>query len=100
MQSRRLVRPLHPGDEARLRATAAALEGVPLAEATAAVEEGRIVEGEAGRAVEWRPVATVLPVSERLLALVGGPEYEAAVAAEAARLAYRLREPEVAGARA
>jgi acetoin utilization deacetylase AcuC-like enzyme len=98
MQSRRLVRPLHPGDEARLRATAAALQGVPLPEATAAVEEGRIVDGVTGRPVEWRPVATVLPVSERLLALVSGPEYEAAVAAGAAGLAYRRREPEVARA--
>jgi hypothetical protein len=32
----------------------------------------------------------VLPVSDRLGALVSGPEYEEAVAREAAPLAYRL----------
>ncbi len=90
MQSRRLVRPLHPEDEARLLAIAAALEGIPLAEGTSAVEEGRLVDAETGRPVGWQPVTTVLPVSERLLALVSGPEYEDAIACEASRFAYRL----------
>ena len=98
MQSRRLVRPLHPADEARLRAIAQALEGVPLSEATSAVEEGRLVEAASGRPIEWRPVATVLPVSERLSALVSGPEYEEAVAREAAGLAYRVLPRPVAAA--
>jgi acetoin utilization deacetylase AcuC-like enzyme len=89
MQSRRLVRPLHPADEARLRAIARALEGVPLSEATSAVAEARLVDGASGRPFEWRPVATVLPVSERLRALVSGPDYEEAVARESPRFAYR-----------
>jgi acetoin utilization deacetylase AcuC-like enzyme len=93
MQSRRLVRPLHPEDEARLRAMAAALDGVPLAEGTSAVEGGRLVEAGTGRPVDWQPVATVLPVSEGLQALVSGPEYEEAVAREASRFAYRLLPP-------
>jgi acetoin utilization deacetylase AcuC-like enzyme len=90
MQSRRLVRPLHPADEARLRAIARALEGVPLPEGTAAVAEGRIVDAETGQPAVWEPVATVLPVSERLRARVSGPEYREAVTAEGARFAYRL----------
>jgi hypothetical protein len=90
VQSRRLMRPLRPVDEARLRAMARALDGVPLPEATSAVEEGRLVDAGTGRPVAWEPVATVLPVSERLLALVSGPAYEGAVAAEAVRFAYRL----------
>ena len=89
IQSRRLVRPVHPRDEARLRAIAAALSDVPLSEATSAVEEGRLVDGD-GRPLAWQPVATVLPVSDRLGALVSGPEYEESVAREAAALAYRL----------
>jgi acetoin utilization deacetylase AcuC-like enzyme len=89
MQSRRLVRPVHPADEARLRAMATALEGVPLPEATSAVEDGRLVDGD-GRPTGWQPVATVVPVSERLHALVSGPDYEDAVAREAARFQYRL----------
>jgi hypothetical protein len=90
MQSRRLVRPLQPEDEARLAAMARALEGVPLQEATTLVEEGRLVDAATGRSAEWRPVPTVLPVSERLQALVSGPEYEEAVAAAAPSFDYRV----------
>jgi acetoin utilization deacetylase AcuC-like enzyme len=90
IQSRRLVRPLQPADEARLRAIAAALEGVPLPEGTSAVEEGRLVDAETGRPVTWQPVATVLPVSRRLVELVTGADYEEAVEREATRFAYRL----------
>ncbi|HXK10865.1 MAG TPA: histone deacetylase [Vicinamibacteria bacterium] len=98
MQSRRLVRPLRPEDEARLLAIAAALEGVPLAEATSAVEEGRLVETGTGRPADWHPVATVLPVSERLHALVSGRDYEEAVIRETARFAYRLEPRDLATA--
>jgi hypothetical protein len=90
MQSRRLVRPLQPEDEARLVAMARALEGVPLPEATSLVETGRLVEAATGQPAEWRPVPTVLPVSERLQALVSGSEYEEAASATAPRFAYRV----------
>jgi acetoin utilization deacetylase AcuC-like enzyme len=90
MQSRRLVRPLHATDEARLLAMARAFEGVPLSNATSAIEEGRVVDAATRRPVAWQPVATVLPVSERLAARVSGPEYDDAVAREGARFAYRL----------
>ncbi len=90
MQSRRLVRPLQPEDEARLVAMARALEGVPLPEATSLVEAGRLVDAATGQPAEWRPVPTVLPVSERLRALVSGPEYEEAVSAAAPRFVYRV----------
>jgi hypothetical protein len=91
MQSRRVVRPLRPEDEARLLAMAAALDGVPLPEATAAIESGRLAEAATGAPVAWEPVATVLPVSERLKALVAGPEYDEAVARAGAGLEFRLR---------
>jgi hypothetical protein len=91
MQSRRLVRPLRAEDEARLLAMAAALEGVPLPEATHAVESGRLVDAGTGATVPWEPVATVLPVSERLKALVTGPDYDEAVARAGVDLAFRLR---------
>jgi acetoin utilization deacetylase AcuC-like enzyme len=91
MQSRRLVRPLQPADEARLRAIATALEGVPLPEATSAVAEGRLVDAETDRPATWQPVATVLPVSQRLVELVTGAAYEEAVEREARWFGYRLR---------
>lgn len=90
MQSRRLVRPLQPEDEARLVAMARALEGIPLPEATSLVGAGRLVDAATGQPAEWKPVPTVLPVSERLQALVSGPEYVGAVAAAAPRFAYRV----------
>jgi len=90
VQSRRLVRPLRPTDEARLRAFADACEGLSLPEATAAIVEGRIVDARTGAAAPWTPVPTVLPVSERLRALVSGPEYEQAVADERALLTFRI----------
>ena len=91
MQSRRLVRPLRPEDEARLRAMARALEGVPLPEATAAIESGRLVHADTGAPVGWEPVTTVLPVSERLKALVSGAEYDEAVERASGGLAFCLR---------
>jgi acetoin utilization deacetylase AcuC-like enzyme len=90
MQSRRLVRPLLPEDEGRLVAMTEAMRGVPLPEATSLVEEGRLVDAQTGRPLAWRPVPTVLPVSERLLSLVSGPEYEEAAAAAAPRFACRV----------
>jgi acetoin utilization deacetylase AcuC-like enzyme len=92
MQSRRLVRPVLPADEARLRALAVALDGLSLPEATAAVDGGRVVDAATGRPVPWEPVATVLPVSEEMRALVTGPEYEAALERTSAQLSFRLAE--------
>lgn len=94
VQSQRVARPLHPADEARLRALAAVLEGLSLAEATAAVADGLVVHARSGDPVPWTPIALVLPVSTRLRALVSGPEYEAAVAAASVRFALRRRERE------
>jgi acetoin utilization deacetylase AcuC-like enzyme len=90
MQSRRLVRPLRPQDEARLQAMARALDGVPLPEATAAIESGRLAHAGSGAPVAWEPVATILPVSERLKALIESPEYDEAVVAAGAGLTFRL----------
>ena len=88
-QSRKLVRPIDPRDEARLRHLEDALAALPLPEATHAIEQGLVVDAS-GQPVAWQPVAAVLPVSERLRALVGGPDYQEAVARESARLDYRL----------
>jgi hypothetical protein len=90
VQSRRLVRPLRPSDEARLRAFTDACEGLRLPEATAAIAEGRVVDARTGASILWTPVPTVLPVSERLHALVSGPEYEKAVADERVSLPFRI----------
>jgi hypothetical protein len=90
-QSRSLVRLLHAEDEGRVRAFETALQGLSLAEATAAVEEGRVVDEATGEPAEWTPVPAVIPVSERLETRVTGPEYEETAAREAARLRLRVR---------
>jgi acetoin utilization deacetylase AcuC-like enzyme len=89
VQSRRVVRPSRPEDEARLSAMSEALAGLSLPEATRAVEEGRLVDAR-GDAVPWEPIETVLPVSERLAKLVTGAGYDEAVARHREALAYRL----------
>ncbi|HET9316848.1 MAG TPA: hypothetical protein VFQ51_14745, partial [Vicinamibacteria bacterium] len=83
-QSRRLVRLLDPREEGRMRALAAAVEGLSLAEATTAVEEGRVVEAETGAPIHWDAVACVVPVSPALTERVSGAAYEEAAAAAAA----------------
>jgi acetoin utilization deacetylase AcuC-like enzyme len=90
VQSRSLVRPLRPEDEARMVALAQALEGLSLPEATAAVDAGQLVDALTSARFEWSPIATVLPVSERLRARVSGAEYEQAASQEASRFAFRL----------
>jgi acetoin utilization deacetylase AcuC-like enzyme len=90
VQSRHLVTPLHAADEARIRAFSKALAGLSLAEATRAVAEGRVVDESTGRPAEWLPIPSVVPVSERLKALVTGPIYEEEVAREVSRHRFRL----------
>jgi len=91
VQSRRLVRPLHAVDDARLKAFSHALAGLSLAEAATAVAEGRVIDQATGEPAQWKPVPSVVPVSGRLEARVSGPEYEEASAREAARLDFRLK---------
>ncbi len=88
-QSRKYLRFVEPAHEARFRAVCAALEGLPLGEATRAVAEGR-VRDEQGRAVEWQPSPMVLAVTERLEKHVHGDDYEAALAEAAGRFRFRL----------
>ncbi len=91
--SRRHMRFLDPAAEAVMRALEGALAGLPLDEASRAVEEGRVVRAATGEPVRWTAPATVLPASERLRALTGGAAYEAAVRAAGRDLDLRLVAP-------
>jgi acetoin utilization deacetylase AcuC-like enzyme len=90
VQSRSLVNPLRAADEARIQAFSRALADLTLAEATQAVAEGRVIDESRGRPAEWYPIPSVVPVSDRLKALVTGPAYEREVEREAAHLRFRL----------
>jgi len=94
MQSRHRVGFLRPEHAARASALTAALDGRTLAEAANALLAGHAVRDQDGRDVVWEPAPMVLPVSERLSSLVGGPEYQARVAAAAERLHFvRVTSP-------
>ena len=60
------------------------MRGLPLAEAAAAVAGGRIADRRTGEAVRWGATPMLIPVSERLTALLTGADYERRVE-EAAR---------------
>ncbi|HVF61836.1 MAG TPA: hypothetical protein VNJ70_18670 [Thermoanaerobaculia bacterium] len=89
-QGKRWLRFVDPAEEGRFRALQEALHGVPLAEATHAVESGRVVEAD-GAPFVWRPAPMVLPLSAALRERVGGEEYEDRAAAAAARHRPALR---------
>ncbi len=100
-QSHELVRFLHPGDEARFRALRRALGELPLAEATRAVEEGRVVDAATGEPVLWEGCPMVLALSDRLHDVVFSKEYDRQVehAMEGLELRYIPRgEGEEGGA--
>lgn len=79
-QGRKYLRFLEPADEAFLRGLETALHGLPLSEATHSVEQRRVVDGRTGRAVAWRSMPMVYPVTDRLRERVTGEEYERKVA--------------------
>lgn len=89
MQGRGVVRFLRPEDEALARALSSAFQGLSLAESALALESGRLRDA-AGAVVTWQATPMVLPVSDRLKALVSGPAYEAGVAQSAPSLAFHL----------
>ena len=90
-QGRKNLRFLDPADEGLFRALCETFHGLPLAEATRAVDEGRVVDARTGEPFTWRPVPMVLPVTESLRDRVEGEEYERQVAEAQARYAFALR---------
>ncbi len=98
-QGKRRMRFLSPQADGRFRALQATLAGLSLAEAAAAVEEGRVIDQAAGRPFRWEPAPLLLPVSPRGEERVAGETYEeeAGAAQEAASL--RLLPPEDRGGR-
>jgi acetoin utilization deacetylase AcuC-like enzyme len=94
-QSRRFLRFLHAEDEGRFRAVQQAVAGLSLADATRAVDAGRLVDETTGEPFTLPPAPMVLPVSSSLGRRVAGEEHERRAAGEAAR--YRLRLADAGG---
>lgn len=87
------LRFLSPEDEGLVRSVRAALDGLPLVEASQAVTEGWVVDTRTGRPFVWTPKPMVLPVTERLKGQVQGEDYERMAAETAARNRFELRRP-------
>jgi hypothetical protein len=81
---------LDPVDAARFAAYREALAGLPLAQATHAAENGRVVDAKTGQPAHWRPVPMVIPVSKRLRDRLASPSYREEVAAARGRYSFRL----------
>lgn len=90
-KGRKLLRFLDPGHEGLFRALFETLAAVPLAEATRAVDQGRIYDEAAGQPFAWPNMPMILPVSDQLAAAVSGDTYELAVEAAQARCRLSLR---------
>ena len=82
-----------PVRQARFEAMRRALIGLRLVDASRAVEAGLVMDAVSGATIAWEPAPMVVPVSDRLRALVEGPEYEAALERALEPLSYRLRPP-------
>jgi acetoin utilization deacetylase AcuC-like enzyme len=89
-QGRKWLRFLDPQDEGVFHALREALHGLPLSEVTRAVDEKRVVDARTGETFNWRPAPMVMPVTDRLRALVEGEEYERRVKEEAERHDFRI----------
>jgi hypothetical protein len=89
-QSRKWLRFLDPADEGLFRALHGLLHGLPLSEATRAVDEKRVVDARTGEPFVWRPMPMGLPVTDRFRTLVEGEDYKRTVTEEEARHAFRL----------
>jgi acetoin utilization deacetylase AcuC-like enzyme len=93
IQSRRRVRFLEPGDEALMQGLEKLFSGVPLAEASNLIADGKVVDEATGKQLDWKGYPMVLPVSEELRERVAGDAYEARVAEALARLELVLADP-------
>jgi acetoin utilization deacetylase AcuC-like enzyme len=103
---RKHLRFLDPMAQARFEALSELFEGTSLAEAERLLD-GRVVETNTGRIVRWEPAPMVIPVGGGLRHVIGGPDYEATLAAARAALALKVlgrpspvpRVPAAAGAK-
>ena len=89
-QGRRVLRFLDPADEARFEAMSEALDALPLAEATRAVADRRLLDATTGERFELPAMPMVLPISERLRAHLEAGERERRLAAEKVRHRFEL----------
>jgi hypothetical protein len=84
---------LSPRREGRLEALRRDLDGLSVAQASWAVEEGRVREEPDGRVVRWKAAEMIAPLGRSLKAYLKSPEYAAAAKEAREAVRYRLLEP-------
>jgi hypothetical protein len=84
---------LSPGEQGRFEALCRDLVGHPIAEASAALEAGRVLDVATGEPVTWSPGDMLAALSPPLRGYLAMPEYSRAVAA--ARDGHRFRLADV-----
>lgn len=90
IQGRRLLRFVSPEHEGRFQALVASFAGVPLPEASAAIDGGRVRDAATGLPLRWEPMPMLLPVSDLAREQVFGEEYERRAAAAAGASRFEL----------
>ncbi len=80
---------LSPAEQGRFEALCRDLAALPVAEASGAVEAGRVVDDSTGEPVEWAPGEMIAPVTEPVRRYLAGAAYRDAAAAT--RDAHRFR---------
>jgi hypothetical protein len=75
-----IFRFLSPGQQGLFEALRRDLGHLPVAQASAAVEAGRVVAAPGGEPFVWTPAEMITPLTARLAACLDSPEYQRAVA--------------------
>jgi acetoin utilization deacetylase AcuC-like enzyme len=89
-QGRRASQFLHPADEGLFRAIERAVNGLDLAAATTAVEQGQLLDASTGAPFVWHPMTVVVPAGERLRRQLASEEYRQQADAAAAAHVFHL----------
>jgi GNAT superfamily N-acetyltransferase len=85
-----MFRFLAPARQGRFEALRRDLAGLHVAEASAAVEAGRVREQPGNRSLRWEPGEMAAPIAAGLRDYLDSEEYAKAVAAASAAVGYRL----------
>ncbi|HKI06346.1 MAG TPA: histone deacetylase [Thermoanaerobaculia bacterium] len=80
VHARKSLRFLDPRKEGLYHALQRPLEKLSLAEASAALAGGRVVDTRTGEPLAWHPTPMVFPVSDRFREMLDGEEYQKGVA--------------------
>ena len=81
---------LAAAEQGRFEALVRDLAALEVAAASAAVDEGRVIEEPSGEVVRWRPGDMLAPLSAAVREYVGSREYAQAVAGSRETRRFRL----------